>query len=50
MIGGDKEVVAADVGVSVVWWAFRFYVFGEGIPLELCIVVEGSPCFDGSSV
>ena len=39
MIGGDEEGVAADVGVSVVWWAFRFYVFGEGVPLELCIVV-----------
>ena len=50
MIGGDKEVVAADVGVSVVWWAFGFYVFGKGIPLELCIIVKGTPCFDGSSM
>ena len=39
MVGGHKEVVAADVSVSVVWRTFRFYVFGEGIPLELCIVV-----------
>lgn len=50
MISGDKEVVSADMGVSIVWWAFRFYVFGEGVPLELGIMLKRTPCFDGSSM
>ena len=50
MVCGYKEVISADVGVSVEWWTFGFYVFCQGVPLELCLVGEFSPCSDGSSV
>ena len=50
MVGGYEEVVSADCGFGVVWWAFGFYVFCQGVPLELCFVGEFSPGSDGSPV
>ena len=50
MICRYEKVVPADVGVGVEWWTFGFYVFCQGVPLELCFVSEFSPGFDGSSV
>ena len=50
MVCGYEEVISADVSVGVVWWTFGFYVFCQGVPLELCFVSEFSPGSDGSSV
>ena len=50
MVCGYEEVISADVGVSVEGWTFGFYVFGQGVPLELCFVSEFSPGSDGSSM
>ena len=50
MVCGYEEVISADVGVGVEWWAFGFDIFSQGVPLELCFVSEFSPGSDGSSV
>ena len=50
MVCRYKKVVSADVGVGVEGWTFGFDVFCQGVPLELCLVCEFSPCSDGSSV
>ena len=50
MVCGYEEVISADVSVGVVWWTFGFYVFCQGVPLELCFVSEFSPGSDGSSM
>ena len=50
VVGRYEEVVSADCGFGVVWWAFGFYLGGEGVPFELFFVWEGSPCCNGSFV
>ncbi len=50
VVCGYEEVVSADVGIGIEWWAFGFDVFCQDVPLELGFVGEFSPGFDGSSV
>ena len=50
VVGRYEEVVSADCGFGVVWWAFGFYLCGEGVPFELFFVWEGPPCCYGSFV
>lgn len=50
MVCRYEKVVSADVSVGVEGWTFGFYVFCQGVPLELGFVCECSPGSDGSSV
>ena len=43
MVGADKEVVAADVVVVIVWWTVGRYGLGQFTPLELDGVLQLLP-------
>ena len=48
VIGTDKEVVAADVVMIVIWWPVRRDGLGEFSPLELDGVLQLLPGKDGA--
>ena len=48
VIGADKEVVAADVVIVIIWRAVRWDGFGQFTPLELDGVLQLLPGKDGT--